>query len=452
MWMHLRIREAIGLASCLAMAAAVIALFAAPVSRGQSPAPPAGKPRGASVPDPNAAALDELLAKGQASLESNDYAAAATAYEQYITKKPDDASAHFQLGYAYTALKRTANARAEYKRATELDPQMGDAFLNLGLTEVDSDPVAAIAALRKAVELMPDDAHPKFMLGAALDHSGKIPEAIEQYKAAAAIDDQDPAVHRALGNALLRTSRAAEAEPEIRAAIGLEDDPRDRLELAECLVAEHKMDEGAAEFTAYLKANPADTTTRFAFASMLINQTKYDEALAQLNSVGGSGPEALQAWKLRYEALSGLKRADEATAALLRAETIDPGDPDVHSELGNTYLAKKNYPGAAHEFQAAVKINPADKQSTAALVGAEYSAGDFAGTLQAVELQAQQSPALPLTSLFIRASCYDKLGQKKEALGAYEAFLAANQDQTSDAYFAAAQRARDLHRELGNRK
>jgi tetratricopeptide (TPR) repeat protein len=445
------VRKALVTTVCLAMTAAAGAAPSLAQSSARSSARPTARSPAKSVPDLDAAALNDLLAKAQAAMGSKDYASAALAYEQYIAKKPEDAAVHFQLGYAYTALQKPSNARAEYKRATELDPTMGGAFLNLGLTEIDSDPTAAIAAIRKAAELMPDDAHPKFMLGAALDHAGKIPEAIEQYQAAEAIDDQDPALHMALGNALLRASRAAEAEAQIRAAITREDDPRDHLQLAECLVAEHKIDEGAAEFEAYLRANPADSETRSALVSLLINSAKYDQALSLLEGVGGSGPEALQAWKLRYQALSGLQRTDEATAALVKAETIDPGDREVHSELGNAYLASKNYPAAVREFQDVVKITPADKQTMAALVGAEYAANDYPGALQAVDMQERQA-ALPLPSLFIRASCYDKLGQKDKAFVAYEDFLAANKDQTSDMYFAAAQRARDLRKERGNRK
>ncbi|HEY6465337.1 MAG TPA: hypothetical protein VIY69_05055, partial [Candidatus Acidoferrales bacterium] len=57
--------------------------------------------------------------------------------------------------------------------------------------------------------------------------------------------------------------------------------------------------------------------------------------------------------------------------------------------------------------------------------------------------------ALSAQTLFIRADSYDKLGKKPEALDGYERFLATNTDRNSDMYFAAAERARILRRELG---
>jgi len=47
---------------------------------------------------------------------------------------------------------------------------------------------------------------------------------------------------------------------------------------------------------------------------------------------------------------------------------------------------------------------------------------------------------------FVRATCYDHLGQAKAALDAYQKFLAMNTDQTSNEYFEATGRVRFLER------
>src|SRR5208282_5017903 len=85
------------------------------------------------IHDPEAEALQKLLADAQAALDANNYAVAAEKYQEYLAKQPDDAVAHFQLGYAYTALQRPADAKTEYARAVELDPKMAPAYLNLGM-------------------------------------------------------------------------------------------------------------------------------------------------------------------------------------------------------------------------------------------------------------------------------------------------------------------------------
>src|ERR1700678_3093563 len=94
--------------------------------------------------DPAAIELNNLLVDAQAALDRQDYAAAATDYQSYLDKKPDDAAVHFQLGYAFTALQKLDDAKIQYQKAIDINPKMAEAYLNLGLTLLDSDPNAAI--------------------------------------------------------------------------------------------------------------------------------------------------------------------------------------------------------------------------------------------------------------------------------------------------------------------
>ena len=93
--------------------------------------------------DPNQAAIASLLAAAQEAMAKKDYPAAVGAYQEYLSKRPNDAIAHFQLGYAFTALSRPADAKPEYERAIELNPNMAEAYENLGLTLLPTDPAAA---------------------------------------------------------------------------------------------------------------------------------------------------------------------------------------------------------------------------------------------------------------------------------------------------------------------
>ena len=95
--------------------------------------------------------LNDLLDEAQKDIDSNQFEAALTPLQKFIAEKPEIAWAHFQLAYAYTALKRSDEARAEYERATTLDPKMSEAFLNLGILLSEKDPAAAVAPLRRAV-------------------------------------------------------------------------------------------------------------------------------------------------------------------------------------------------------------------------------------------------------------------------------------------------------------
>lgn len=411
-----------------------------------------GTARKQTLSDPSASALNNLLVKADAAIKSQDYAGAAKDLEDYLAQRPQEASAHFQLGYAYTGLGRTTDARAEYQRATELDPKMSEAFLNLGLSELASDPAAAVAPLQRAVELMPSDAQPKIVLASALARSGKLDDAIRQYQAANELDGRNYALHLGLAEALSAKGRLPDSENEFRAAIALESsngasDPVAHLGLGNCLLAQKKYSEAANELAIYLKAQPRDEKTRMARVSALIEAAKYDDAVAELDRSAASVQPNVTYLKLRYEALAGAKRNDEALATLLKAAALAPQDAEIHIKIGQAALDKKDYRSAASEFVTALKIRPTDNLSLAGLVSAEYLGKDYAEALKAIDLLSQRE-TLPPASLFARADCYDKLGKKPEALDAYEKFLAVNTDRNGDMYFAASARARDLRREL----
>ncbi len=84
--------------------------------------------------DPAEAALNTLLTTAQAAMERKDFPTAVQNYQDYLAKKPDDAQAHFNLAYALMSMEKLSEAKGEYEKAISLDPKMGPAYLNLGLT------------------------------------------------------------------------------------------------------------------------------------------------------------------------------------------------------------------------------------------------------------------------------------------------------------------------------
>lgn len=432
---------------------ALLLIAFAHVARAQTPAQHKRQPA-----DPQAQALARLLSDAQSAVDRQDYETAAQNYQDYLAKKPDDAEVHFNLGYVYTAMQRNEDAKSEYEKAVAIapdDPKMAPAYQNLGLTLLPKDPAAAVDPLQHAAELAPQDARTKWLLGLALENSGKLGPAIEQFQAAEKLNASDFDTRFALGHALLAADRPADAEPELREALALRPDgpdaPRVHLELAQSLALQKKNEPAAAELAAYLEANPDDVERRIERASLLADASKNDEALAELDRAAKSGPETLRALQIRAHIYNDEKRWDDLIAVLQKAAILAPKDPSIPAQLGDVYLAKKDYANATRALITAYNLKPGSLDILANLVAAAYQSGNYAGALQALDLLARQKD-LPAQSWFIRASCYDKLGQPVQALDAYQRFLQLNTDQNSDMYFAAASRARELSREVGDKK
>ncbi len=405
--------------------------------------------------DPAAQELNRLLTAAQEAIDRQDYAAAAQRYQDYLVKKPDDATVHYDLGYVYSALKQPADAKNEYEKAIALNPKMGAAYQNLGLTLLSTDPAAAIAPLQKAAELLPGDGRTKWLLGEALEKSDKLAAAIEQYQSAEKLDQKDPEIRLSLGRALLSAGRPGEAEPAFREALALHPTGASlaevHLRLAQALIAEKKLDEGASELALYLQVSPNDPSARITHASILVDMGKDDEALGELDQAATAGPEGLRALKLRSQIYFEKKLYDDNIPVLQKAAALAPKEPDIAARLGRVYLLKKDYPNSVHWLAAAYNMDTTATDLLGEAIEAEYLDKNYAGTLAGLDELAKRKE-LPLGSWYMRATCYDHLGQAAPALDAYQKFLQLNKDENSDMYFVSTARVRVLTRELQNKK
>ncbi len=412
----------------------------------QNPAPrktPAPKPK-AEETDP----LAPLLQQAQDAIDKGNFSDAIAPLQKYIAARPDYAFAHFQLGYAYSELKRYDDAQAEYERTIALEPHMAEAHLNLGIILMDRDPAAAADSFRQAAELQPRESRPRFLYGLALERSGKREEAIAQYQAASALSPDDYDIHLALGQALLASKRGPEAEAEFRKAIALKaDQAAAQMGLSRALALQGKYGPAAEQLQAYLKLKPDDSVVRFERAFDLMQIDQFDAALAELDRAEANGGPAPGSRKMRAGIYMQQHRWKEAATALEAAIPISPTDDELYAWLGRCLLELHDYKGSTENLSKALQLNPTDTDPLRDLVDAYYLGGDCPSTLRTLDSLSQREPLKPI-AWFVRGSCYDTLGQKKDAVAAYQKYLDLDQGRHDTQDFQAQQRILALQREL----
>jgi tetratricopeptide (TPR) repeat protein len=131
------------------------------------------------APSRGQAALDRALA-----LEDDDPAAAAAAYREALAQDPDLVDAYVNLGrLAHTAGDAREAARLDHL-ALERSPDDPIVHFNLALALEDlrSDP-SALAHYRRALELDPDFADAHWNLGALCERLGRAADAVRHYHA-----------------------------------------------------------------------------------------------------------------------------------------------------------------------------------------------------------------------------------------------------------------------------
>jgi Flp pilus assembly protein TadD len=409
-------------------------------ARGQSKSPKLSNP------------LNDLLDEAQRDMDANNFEAAVTPLQKFIAEKPDVAYGHFQLGYAYTALKRGDEAQAEYERATALDPKMPEAYLNLGILLMDRQQyAAAVAPLSKAVDLLPSQSRPRALLAVAQDRSGDLEAAVRSFEGVLHLDPNDVTANQYLGDIDLRRGKPAEAESRYRHALELRPDaPEILLGLAQSLEAQNKS-EAAAAYRQYLNVVPADSGARARLIHLLMNAQDYDAALAELERADASKAPSIDSLKLRADIQIAQKNLDAAILTLRQAETQAPRDAQLVGGLGRIYLQKREFPAAEKELRSALQIDAKNVMYWKDLSATYYLSGNCPATLSTLDVIARmETPGAG--AWFIRALCYDKLHRLRPALDAYDKFLALEEGKSSDQVWQAQERRKVLKHMLETKR
>ncbi|HKN23718.1 MAG TPA: tetratricopeptide repeat protein [Candidatus Acidoferrum sp.] len=395
--------------------------------------------------------LNDLLDEAQAALDKNDYNAAIPPLQKFIVEKPDVAFAHFQLAYAYTGLKQMDEAQAEYQKCVTLDPKMAEAQLNLGIILLDKDASAAVEPLHSAVQLLPSQSRPRYLLGLAQERSGDLKGAAESFEGAARLDPKDYEAVIELGRLCVKSNRPADAEGKFRAALELQPKSPEALQgLALSLDAQQKP-AALDAYREYLAVQPQDAAARARLVHLLVDQQQFDAALAELDKSGPGQSPSIENLKLKADIEIGQKKLDAAIVTLKQAIALAPNDAQLHGELGRTYLQTRDFADAEKELKAALNLDRNNLTYWKDLSSAYYLTGNCPATLATLDViaKAETPGAGPW---FIRALCYDKLDQVKPALDAYRKFLELDGNRNPDQVWQATQRIHVLEKVAEKKK
>jgi tetratricopeptide (TPR) repeat protein len=225
---------------------------------------------------------------------------------------------HMQAGMAADKARKFDVAIAEFKKVTEVDPSLPDAFISLGQAYMETgDYGSAIPPLKRALELSPDSL---------------------------------PA-HQLLGYALLSEGYANQAIPH------LERSP-DKTTLGIAQIQTGQLPEAVANLQASLAAHPNDPDILYYLgrASGLLAKQSVDTLLAAY-------PDSARAHQAMGENYFVLRRMPDAEKEYREALRLRPALPEAHLALGLVYAGGFQWPKAEEQFRTQVKLQPGNAEA-----------------------------------------------------------------------------------------
>jgi len=277
---------------------------------------------------------------GYAQSRLGDYAAAETAFKQYIALRPASPNPYDSYAELLMKMGRYDDSIAQYQKALEKDPQFSSALAGIGHNDVfKGDYAKARQSYQREFDQAPNvngKTGSLFWTTTSYVHEGNVVEAlkaIEQQRAFAAKENLVPTVigsHEQAAFILAESGDLAGSVKHIETASRLvEDSPlppatkeaaRLRLMLARAriLTAVHEFESakvlvGKCQAMVELSKNPAEERALQSVLAMLeLEQGRNDQALAHFAK---ADPES--AYDLFYTAVAQERKGDKAEAARL---------------------------------------------------------------------------------------------------------------------------------------
>jgi tetratricopeptide (TPR) repeat protein len=271
-----------------------------------------------------------------------------------------EAVQHMQAGADAEKSGHFSQAIAEFRKATELQPQSAEAFVRLGQAYLENhDYSGAVSPLRQALKLSPDLRPAHQLLGYALLASGYAGQAVSHLE-----KSQDES---ALGIAQLETGDLAHAVTNLQAAL-----------------AKHP--------------NDPDLLYYFGRASGLLSKQSIDNLLAAY-------PDSARAHQAMAENYYVLRQLPQAEREFLEAIKLRPDTPKVHLELGLVYASSAQWSKAEEAFRAETKLQPGNAEAAYRLGNALLQQGKVKEARGELTRSDGLQPEMPETVYSLGKAC-----------------------------------------------
>jgi tetratricopeptide (TPR) repeat protein len=246
-----------------------------------------------------------------------------------------------------------------YRVALEKSPD--DYYLRLRRVEallLLNDTAPALDEAQKLVQYYPYRRDTRRALGTALAGSGRVDEAVREFRAVLSLYPDDAETCLQLGLAQAQAKRPEEALAAFRAALAF-DPSNDRAKCGEARLLQSQGDmEGARRaYREGIVLNPRAPEAYEGLDAVLQAQGNAARRAEEWQAVAKELPESARAFFLLGDALLAARQPKEAEQAHLKAATLDPLDPAMQVHLGQVRIELKDYAGAIAPLAAALRMN-----------------------------------------------------------------------------------------------
>jgi tetratricopeptide (TPR) repeat protein len=330
---------------------------------------------------------EDAFQRGLRALKENRLEDALAEFTAAERDYPENARIRNFRGILLVQTGKNEEASVEYQEAIRLDPQLEDAYRNLGFllwTEHQLGP--AREALRHAIELSPDDSFAHYYLGRVELTAKQYEHAFQELEISRQPLPADPGFLLQAATGYVALGRREEARKSLERVMNLRLSDVESVQVASLLLSIHEYGPAIKILQALKESRGAAPAswTQFDLALAYLLSGSYaegaDEALALAQAAPAATSESVElanAWSLIGIAEAHRNRGERSVDALRRAATLAPREEEHWLNLTRELMELIRFPEAVAETQNGLAVNPKSYALRLRLGAAYLAAGRY---------------------------------------------------------------------------
>jgi Flp pilus assembly protein TadD len=333
-------------------------------------------------------AQDNSFQRGLAALQENRMDDALAELTEAKREQPEDARIRNFRGIVLVRLGKNEEAAAEYREAIRLDPQMEDAFRNLGFLKWNEHELQpAREALDRAVQLSPNDSFAHYYLGRVLLDEQLYAPAIREIESSTVPLPADTSFSIQLATAHIALGNKDQGRKLLEQLATIPLDDKQSIHVASLFLAlrENASAIGIIQQLSKAPPTPENLWRQFDLALVYLLTGNYGEAIAhsdfyqhsRARDDANAHDQSAEAWTILGIAAAHLKQNDRSLNAFRKAAALAPANEENWLNLTRELMELRRYSDAISAVQDGVAANPKSYALHLRLGAAQLAAGHY---------------------------------------------------------------------------
>lgn len=297
-------------------------------------------------------------------------------------------------GQAFNRLKQFKQAADMFEQAVRLAPELADLRLHLGLSRLaigaEED---AIADLRKALSMEPDNTKPGVMLGIVYLKQGELDKALTVANQLVSSQPEEPAGYNLLGAIHMSKKQFEQADEYFAQALSKDEKFMPALiNMARLALEQKKMKLAYERFQDILKREPGNTLALDEMAKIAQADGRIETAVELLEKYRAYAPDQLQQQirlALLYLRQGQIKEASQVARTLEQRFSTNLA---VLELMGKIFIAESKLDSAMAVFQRMTRLAGFSTSALFGIAQHQLSIGDLAGARWSLQKAVTSKP------------------------------------------------------------